>query len=139
MYINGVVFGSVIADEQGVWRIKFQSSETSVLAQFQSCINDVCSLTTDPIRVNFAIIAGACSIDFSLTQYRFWNNNSSVIELQPVVGKQIEGVLEVVWGDSNVEKFNLQDTLGALTYKYPRRGYYNGKAVFAINESCTAE
>lgn len=141
IYENGVIYGSVFADENGIWSFIYTATSSPVTLSFEACLNNRCSVLSKTITLEFSLIKDInCSIDFELQNYRFWNVDvNSEIELS-IQNSTDKGVFEVIWGDGVIEYFDYEKDLknNILRYKYANSGNYNGKITLkeSRNDRC---
>jgi len=131
IYENGVVVGSIFADENGKWAFEYKAVLTSTTLSFEACLDGRCSVLSATVTLNFSSF-GKCDTDFNLRLYRFWGvsvGQSVELEFLNVSG----GFFTVDWGDGTVEEFSFYINQSKISKKYERTGQYNGSIKLSQN------
>jgi len=135
IYENGVLHGSIFADENGKWSFIFQATSSPVVLTFESCIDGRCSVLSKTLSLTFTGFA-TCATRFSLEQYRFWGVRAG--EKVVLSGDRLstDGYAVIRWGDGVEEKFNYSSGQEfSFAKAYSDKGSYNGTISFSTDET----
>jgi len=133
IYENGVLYGSIFADDTGSWSFTYTARFSPVTLSFEACIDGRCSVLSKTIKLFFnGLNTGVCSVVFELERYRYWGvSTGDQINLNVFLSSG-DGVLYVDWGDDLVEERFDHDADRPRPYNkdYQKFGDYNGTARF---------
>jgi hypothetical protein len=131
IYENNIVIGSVFSDDFGKWFFKYSANSSPVTLSFEACIDGICSVLSRTLTLNFSNLNTKCSVYFGLENYRYWGVAvNEQINIKPIdIVKN--GVFEINWGDSVVEKFSYNQLKNNdFIYNYSSKGNFNGSITF---------
>jgi len=132
IYENGILYGSIFADDSGRWSFEYIARFSPVTFSFEACINGQCSVLSKTIILYFNDIVQACSAVFELANYRFWSLQTEEALSLDVFLSSGDGILYVDWGDSTLKERFDHDADRPQSYRksYEKAGDYNGTARF---------
>ena len=132
IFENGTLWGSVFADENGRWSFDYRATFTPVTFSFEACIDGRCSVLSKTITLNFKGLDEVCKPSVKLKKYRFWGlAENETFELEVKSASSDEGIVEIIWNDGTVERFDYEKNTTFIYEKsYRDKGNYNGKLRF---------
>lgn len=140
IYIDDVLRGSVYTNPIGEWSFNMTMLDTLHSVKVRSCFQNKCSEFSQPTRISFGGELARCSLNFTLSSYRFYNltkNEGLDLNITNLTGSpEYETLID--WGDATIEHATLlNDSFMKMHHVYKQNGQFNGVITILDSIGCS--